>query len=62
METDKLNEFEDNANGLLYVLSKQNMECNIVDEAQEVVDEARYIISKLLIENRILKEGNEQSI
>jgi len=53
----KTNEFEDNANNLVFVLSQQDIECWIVEEAQEVIDEAREIIKELLIENRILEEG-----
>jgi len=52
----KINVVTDNSNDLLFQLSKQDLECWIVEEAQLVIDEYREIVQDLLVENRILKE------
>ena len=54
--SEEITEFQDNSNSLIYVLSKQDIECDIVWEAQEVIDEARSIIKQLLIEKAILSQ------
>jgi len=44
-----LSNFQDDANELMYDLSQEEIECNIIIEAQTVIDEAREIIKELLI-------------
>ena len=50
MDTKKYNEANDLANDLIYRLSKENIECGLVEEAQLVVDDFRDIIKELLRE------------
>jgi len=54
--SEEITEFQDNSNSLIYVLSKQDIECSIIDEAQNVIDESRSIIKQLLIEKAILSQ------
>ena len=57
-----LTEAEDKSNELIYRLSRETNDCDLVDEAQLVVDDFRQIVHILMVENIELKNTLENNI